>query len=239
VSVVAPYLCYSRQDRRVEAGDPVANRYQAACLEASGMDAIMTLEVHDPPAFENAYRCEALNLEAASLFGDEIAPSLASAEFAVVSPDAGGLKRTQGLSKALSVKLGRQVPIAVVDKSRIGSNVFAQRLLGDIAGRTAVIYDDMISTGGTIVRAAETCKAAGAIRVIAIATHGLFCGRAMEILSGPLIDQIIVGDTAASARHLSGAISGKVRVVDTTGLISEGILIGVLPEELPQKLSRI
>ena len=100
VTVVVPYLCYARKDRRTKPNDPVTTRYIAAMFEAVGVDAIVTLDVHNPVAFENAFRCRTVTLTAAPLFVD-YAMRFKGEKLCIVSPDTGGAKRAELLRETL------------------------------------------------------------------------------------------------------------------------------------------
>ena len=98
VTLVVPYLCYARKDRRTKPRDPVSSRYVAAMIEATGADAILTLDVHNVAAYQNAFRIPADHLEARTLFADHLAAMLDEAPVVVVSPDVGGVKRAEALA---------------------------------------------------------------------------------------------------------------------------------------------
>jgi ribose-phosphate pyrophosphokinase len=173
VTAVVPYLCYARKDRRTKPSDPVTTRYIAGMFEAVGTDCIVTLDVHNPVAFENAFRCRTVSLTAAPLFVDYLR-ALKDESLSVVSPDPGGAKRAELLREALEAALGRPVGKAFADKHRSAGIVSGDLFVGDVAGTTALIVDDLISTGGTLLCAARAARQAGARRVIALVTHGLF-----------------------------------------------------------------
>ncbi len=155
VTAVAPYLCYSRKDRRTKANDPVTTRYVAALFEAIGCDAVVTLEVHNETAFENAFRCRAVALTAAPLMIDRIRAAVGNEPLCVISPDLGGGKRADLLREALEAVLERPIGKAFAEKHRSGGVVSGDLFVGDVDGATCIIIDDLISTGGTLVRAAR------------------------------------------------------------------------------------
>ena len=131
-------------------------------FEAVGTDAIVTLDVHNPAAFENAFRCRTVALTAAPLFVDYAGTGRAGrAKLCVVSPDPGGVKRAELFREALEAAIGRPVGKAFADKHRSAGVVTGDLLVGDVAGATALIIDDLISTGGTLVRAARAARQAG------------------------------------------------------------------------------
>jgi ribose-phosphate pyrophosphokinase len=199
VTAVAPYLCYARKDRRTKPGDPVTTRYVAGLFEAVGTDAIVTLEVHNPAAFENAFRCPAVSLTAAPLFVDRV-KAMGRESLCVVSPDPGGVKRAELFREALEAAVGKPVGKGFADKHRSAGIVTGDLFVGDVAGATVLIVDDLISTGGTLLRAARAARNAGARRVIALVTHGLFMPGAAEVIADPAIERIVVTDTVALPR---------------------------------------
>ena len=108
VTAVTPYLCYARKDRRTKARDPVTTRYLAKLFESVGTDMIVTLDVHNPSAFENAFRCRTITATAAPLFVD-YAKLLADRPLAVISPDTGGAKRAELFREALEEARGEPI----------------------------------------------------------------------------------------------------------------------------------
>lgn len=200
VTAVVPYLAYARKDRRTKPNDPVTTRYVAQMIESVGTDCVVTLEVHNPAAFENAFRCRTVALTATPLFVDHIKRHLAGDRLVVVSPDAGGMKRAELLRESLEAALGHPVAKGLAEKHRSAGVVSGDLFVGDVAGRTALIVDDLISTGGTLLRAAKSARAAGAKRVLALVTHGLFMPGAEDVLADPAIDQVIVTDAVPAFR---------------------------------------
>lgn len=222
VTAVAPYLCYARKDRRTKPHDPVTTRYLAAMFEAAGADAVVTLEVHNPAAFENAFRCRTVTLNAAPLFVDYVR-QLPDARFCVVSPDTGGAKRAELFRTTLESVLGRPVGSAFAEKYRSAGVVSGEHFAGDVSGATALIVDDLISSGTTLVRAARAARAAGARHVIALAAHGLFMGEAAETLLDPAIDRLAVSDTVPPFRLNGSVVSSKVDILPAAPLLAETI----------------
>ncbi|MBI3915653.1 MAG: ribose-phosphate pyrophosphokinase, partial [Betaproteobacteria bacterium] len=161
VTAIVPYLCYARKDRRSKARDPVTTRYVARLFEAVETDRVVTLDVHNLAAFENAFRCRIDHLEAQGLFVDYFAPKVGSEEVVVVSPDVGGVKRAEQFRQLLSRRLGREPGSAFLEKYRSSGVVSGEAVVGNVEGRVAIIIDDLISTGGTILRAARACRAKG------------------------------------------------------------------------------
>lgn len=222
VTAVIPYLCYARKDRRSKPRDPVSTRYVAGLLESVGVDRVVTLDVHNLAAYENAFRIPAEHLEARRLFADFFRSLAADDEVTVVSPDVGGVKRAEAFREALERRLGRPAGRAFMEKSRSEGVVSGETLVGEVAGRTAVIIDDLISSGTTLGRAVAACRARGARRILAAATHGLFNEKAGDLLANPALQQLVVTDSVPPYR-LDAAARGKLRVISVALLFAEAI----------------
>ncbi len=223
VTAVAPYLCYARKDRRTKPNDPVTTRYIAAMFESLGTDCTVTLEVHNPAAFENAFRRRAVALTATPLFVDYVKNRLAGERLAVISPDAGGMKRAEMLREALEAALGRPVGKGLAEKYRSAGVVTGELFVGDVAGRTALIVDDLISTGHTLLRAAQAARKAGAARVVALVTHGLFMPGAAEVLANPAIDRVVITDAVPPFRLARPEQNAKLVVLPCAALLADAI----------------
>jgi len=223
VTAVVPYLAYARKDRKTKSRDPVTTRYVASLFEAVGTDCVVTLDVHNLAAFQNAYRCRTENLEANSLFVAHFAPLFPDAEIAVVSPDAGGIKRAEQFRNRLAAALNRPVAAAFAEKYRSAGVVSGEALVGDVGGRIAIIIDDLISAGNTIARTAQACRDHGATRVLAAASHGLFAGAANAVLAQSSVEQIVVTDTVPPLRVADGGLRAKLVLLGTASLFAEAI----------------
>lgn len=221
VTAVVPYLCYARKDRRTKPNDPVTTRYIGSLFEAVGTDAVVTLEVHNPVAFENAFRCRTVALTSTMLFV-KFAAQLFEESFSVVSPDPGGVKRAQLLRGALQAALQRSIGKGYVDKHRSAGMVSGGLFVGDAADKTVLIIDDLISTGTTLLRAARAARHAGARRVLALATHGLFTPGSAKVVADPAIEQLVVTD-AVPAFRLDDAARAKVKILPVAPLLAETI----------------
>ena len=221
VTAIAPYLAYSRKDRRTKPRDPVSTRYLAGLFEAVGTDAVITLEVHNVAAFENAFRtCRPTNVAAAGVLAAHLARTSGDTRLAVVSPDAGGAKRAELLRRELERILGREVSKAIMDKHRSKGIVSGTLFAGDVAGRTAIIVDDMIASGTTILRAAAACREAGATRVAAAAVHALFAAEApLFAPEGP--DRIMVTDSVPLSAGFAEAARARLEVVGVADLLAD------------------
>lgn len=224
VTAVCPYLAYARKDRRSKPRDPVSSRYVAQLLEAAGADRVLTLDVHNLAAYQNAFRIPADHLEARGLFVAWLTARLQEDEpVVVVSPDAGGVKRADAVRDSLSRALGRPVGAAFMEKRRSEGVVSGEAVVGDVGGKTAFIVDDLISGGTTLVRAAAACRALGARRIIAAASHGLFNGAAATTLAESALEKVLVTDTVPPFRLPPALLDGRVEVLETAPLFAEAI----------------
>ena len=223
VTAVVPYLAYARKDRKTKARDPVTTRHIACLFEAAGADGVVTLDVHNLAAFQNAFRCRTENLEANALFVAHFAPLLHDTQVAVVSPDAGGIKRAEQFRNRLADALGRPVGAAFAEKYRSAGVVSGDALVGDVGGKVAIIVDDLISAGTTIARAAQACRERGATRILAAASHGLFAGAANEVLAESVVEQIVVTDSVPPLRVSAPGLKAKLVHVSTASLFAEAI----------------
>ncbi|MBI4446769.1 MAG: ribose-phosphate pyrophosphokinase [Acidobacteria bacterium] len=223
ITAVIPYLGYSRKDRRTKSRDPVTTRYVACLLESVGVDRVMTVDVHNLAAFQNAFRCPTEHLESTICFVEYFQPLIGTEDVTVVSPDAGGFKRADRFREALSAALGKQVPLAFINKQRSEGEVSGDLLVGDVRAGSVVILDDLISTGTTLVRAARLCVEAGAARVYCAATHGLFIPPAAENLTNSHIEKTVVSDTVPPFRLDASTVERKLAIVEVSGLIAEAV----------------
>jgi len=223
ITAVIPYLCYARKDRRSKSRDPVATRYVAGLLETVGADRVVTLDVHNLAAYENAFRIRAEHLQAKRLFLDELVPRIGRERVVVVSPDVGGVKRAEDFRQALSRRMGHEAGGAFLEKYRSAGVVSGEAVVGDVEGRVAIIVDDLISTGGTIARAVAACRGRGARAVFAAATHGVLVGEAGRMVADPGLERLVITDTIPPFRLDPALVRDKVTVLDTAPLLAEAI----------------
>jgi ribose-phosphate pyrophosphokinase len=221
-TAITPYLCYARKDRRTQPFDPVTTRYVASLFEAVGTDAVVALDVHNPVAFENAFRCRTVSLTAAPLFV-AYAKRLAADKLSVVSPDPGGVKRAELFRQALEAETGRSIGKAIADKHRAGGVVSGDLFAGDVAGTTALVIDDLIATGTTLLRAARAAKNAGATRVVCLVTHALFRSGATAVLDDPAIDRFVVTDSVVIPPDIRSHARERLEVLTVAPLLGDAI----------------
>jgi ribose-phosphate pyrophosphokinase len=223
VTAVIPYLAYARKDRQTKSRDPVTTRYMAQILEAVGIDAVMTLDVHNIVAFQNAFRCRSHHLDTRRLFAMHILDLTGDGPVVVASPDPGGVKRAQLFRETLEAMLDRPIGQAFMEKRRSAGVVSGTLLVGDVADAKVFVVDDLISTGGTMLRAAEACREQGAEAVYALAAHGLFVGDAEEKVANPKIEQTIVTDTVPPFRLGPTAVKQHLKIVSAAPLFAKAI----------------
>jgi ribose-phosphate pyrophosphokinase len=190
--VLLPYLTFAREDRRTQLRDPVTSRYVAELLEAAGASQLVTLDVHNPAALDNAFRIPVDHLSAVPMLVDHFATRFGSEELTVVSPDVGGIKRVQVFRERLIARLGRAVGIAFIEKRRQNEVLSGGTLVGDVRKQTALILDDLAATGETLARAAKACHQAGAAAIYVAVTHtpvtaGINSVEALDSISGLVV----------------------------------------------------
>jgi len=225
VTAVVPYLAYARKDRQTKPWDPVTLRYVAQLFEAVGTAQVIVLEAHNVAAFQNAFRCPTMHLEAHRVF-ETVANEIASSgPIAVASPDPGGVKRAQLWRESLEQRLTRTIGFAMVDKRRSAGLVSGGELVaGDVAGATVLLLDDLIATGDTMLRAAVALHRAGATAVVAFAAHGLFFDPAGDVLAGEPIVRVVVTDSVPPFRLGPLSPAGhKLQVVSGVPLFADAI----------------
>ncbi len=223
VTAVIPYLCYARKDKKSKPRDPVTTRYVASLFEAMGVDRVVTLDVHNLAAFQNAFRIRADHLEAKRLFVDHFIPLAEQEEIVVVSPDVGGVKRAEDFRQALGAALDRPIHGAFMEKYRSEGVVSGEAVVGDVSGKMAIIIDDLISSGTTLARAAESCRTRGATKIYAAASHGVFSGKASQTLSNSALEKVVITDTIPPFRLDPDLARTKLVVLDAAKLFAEAI----------------
>jgi ribose-phosphate pyrophosphokinase len=191
VTAVLPYLPYSRSDAPASPGGPVPARLFAALLECAGLDRLITAELH-APQLRGLFRAPVTEIDTSRLIAARLRATRPDG-WVVVSPDLGGGKRAERLAAALAA------PVAVMRKRRHGEVKESFELLGDVAGRHAVLLDDEINSGETLLSAAPILRRRGAASVTAAATHALFAPGAEERLRAGGLDLLLVTDGTGCA----------------------------------------
>ncbi|MBZ0270001.1 ribose-phosphate pyrophosphokinase [bacterium] len=214
VTAVMPYFGYARQDRKDQPRVSLAAKLVANLITTAGADRVLSMDLH-ASQLQGFFDIPVDHLYAAPVFMEFFA-GLDLSEFTVVAPDLGSVK----MARAYANRLGR--PLAIVEKRRpIANDVEVMNVIGakEVEERNLLIIDDMIDTGGTLVKAAEKLKEAGAKDIYACATHGVFSGGALERLEKSAISRIVVADTIPPGRA-----SEKLKVLSTARVFSEAIV---------------
>ena len=222
---VLPYLAFARKDRRTQLRDPVTSRYVAQLLEASAVAQVVGLDVHNPAAFDNAFRVPTVHLTALPMMVEHFAHRSPAAGFAVVSPDVGGIKRAQIFRELLAARTASEVGLAFVEKRRAKGVVATGLLAGEIAGRAVIVLDALCASGGTLIRAAEACRRGGARSVDAAVTHTPLAAGLRALLAAQALSTILTTDSVGidfSAMR-SCADGGKRVTLPVAPLIAQAI----------------
>ncbi len=189
VVAVLPYHGYARQDRIHRTGECLSAHVVAKLIESIGFDKLITVELHNETIL-GFFEMPVIHVSGLSLFHEEV--EKLGKDVVVITPDAGALKRAQRFSEGLDL------PLALIEKKRdlnTAHKIISMRVVGDVNDKTAIIVDDVIVTGGTLVNAAYLLKQKGAKQVIAVATHADFVGGADKILQESPLDKIWVTDS--------------------------------------------
>lgn len=213
VTAVIPYFAYARQEKKTSGREPISAKLVANLLVTAGVNRILTLDLH-APAIEGFFDIPVDHLRATPLLATRFR-NMAIDDLVAVSPDAGGVGRTAEFRSRSGGEL------AIISKTRPAPGKSEEiEMVGDVEGKTAVIVDDMISTGSTLVQAAEKLMERGARRVFATAVHGQFSGNAIEMIERSPIEKVIVTDTLPFGRAKT---SEKVEVLTVAPLLAEAI----------------
>lgn len=223
ITLVCPYLCYARKDRQTKPRDPLSLRYLAQMLESAGLSQVVTLEVHNPAAFQNAFRIPTIHLTAVGLMLDDLIPRLGTDQVTVASPDVGGMKRAEMFRETLERRLGITVPAALMEKHRSSDRISGDLVAGELQGRLVLMVDDLIASGRTLIRAARAFLERGAREVRAIATHGVFAAEAGAVLSTPDLTEILITDSLPPTRLTPGPSRDKLRILSIAPLLAQTI----------------
>ena len=221
-----PYLAYARKERRTQLRDPVHTRYLAELLEAAGADRIVALDVHEAGSFDNAFRIPTDHLSAMPMMADHFARRCPDAELAVVSPDVGGIKRVQAFRDVLEQRLGRRIGQAFVEKRRAGGVVSGGTLVGlDPSPASVIILDDLCATGGTLLRAADACRHAGARAVYVAVTHAPLRAGLEKVVAAESIDATVITDSVGGAAEADAleAPAGRLTCLPVAPLFGEAL----------------
>ena len=224
VTAIVPYTAFARKDRKTKHRDPLTFAYLARLFEAVGTDHFVTMDIHNLQAYQNAFRIQTDHLKAENLFIDRLLEQTDDpAAVTIMSPDIGGVKRATSFRDTLEKRLDTQVPLAFMEKQRSRGEVSGEAVVGDFTDREVILIDDLVSSGTTLVKAAEACRERGAARVVAMVTHGIFSTAANQKLASEALDRIVVTNTIRPFRLDDSLRRGKVEVVDVAPVFAEAV----------------
>lgn len=217
ITAVIPYFGYARQDRRVRSARvPITAKVVADFLSSVGVDRVLTCDLH-AEQIQGFFDVPVDNVFGSPVLIDDILKKADLVNPIVVSPDIGGVVRARAVAKLLN-----DTDMAIIDKRRPKANVSqVMNIIGDVKDRDCILVDDMIDTGGTLVKAAEALKERGARRVFAYATHAVFSGTAAKNLANPALDEVVVTDTIPLPDEIKAL--NKVRVLTLSSMLAEAI----------------
>ena len=211
ITAVIPYFAYAKQEKKTSGREPISAKLVANLLTTAGVDRILTIDLHSP-AIEGFFDIPVDHLRAAPILARHINRQ-GLKDLVVVSPDAGGVARAEELRGRTGGSL------AIISKRHPGPDVSeALEMVGDVAGKPAVIVDDMISTGGTLALAAGLLRDRGACPIFAAATHGIFAQEGLELIACAPIDKVFVTDTLPLPND---GPKEKLEVVSVAPLLAE------------------
>ena len=215
ITAVLPYYGYARKDRKDEGRVPITAKLVANLITKAGADRILTIDLH-AAQIQGFFDIPVDHLLAFPVISNYYKEKDLS-DFVVVSPDVGGIKIARLYSNHLNMRL------AVVDKRRVGpEETEVGFVIGEVEGKNAIIIDDLIATGGSILQAAKVLKEKGAKDIYVGATHPVLCGAAVEKLDSPLIKEITVTDTIPLSEQAKN-LGAKIKVLSVANLIGEAI----------------
>jgi len=214
VTAVLPYYGYARQDRKDRPRMPISARLVANLIQTAGANRVLALDLH-AAQIQGFFDVPVDHLFAAPVM-IEYFDSIGRRDITVVSPDAGGVERARAFAKRLNV------PLAIIDKRRTDANVAeVMHIIGDVSGQHCLIVDDIIDTGGTLVKAAEALLAQGATGVTACATHAVLSGPAVERIERSEIQQVVVTNSIPLSEAASRCT--RIKTLSVAPLLARAI----------------
>ena len=229
VIAVIPYFGWARQDRKDKPRVSIGAKLVANMLQVAGADRVITVDLH-ADQIQGFFDIPVDHIYGSNVLATYVA-SLNLKKMIVASPDVGGSKRASGFAKKLHTMIDKEVPMVICYKNRPDFNKVSEiRVLGDVYGKNVVIVDDIADTAGTLCKAAEVMKRAGAISVRAVVTHGVMSGQACENIENSELDELLFTDslpfdTSRCSKvkqvTLAGAIASVIRAIQFHQSISE------------------
>ncbi len=232
VTVIMPYYGYSRQDRKTKSRQPITAKLIADMLRVAGINRLICIDLH-AAQIQGFFDVPIDNFPATPLLADYFEHQHKVKDIVVVSPDHGGVSRARIFAKILDA------PLAIIDKRRPEANkAEVMNIIGEVNGKNAIMVDDIIDTGGTIIAGANALKEAGAKDVYVAATHGVFSGDAIDLLQDSIVKQIIVTDTICLPEGTKER-APKIKQLSIGPLLGLSILHIIKDEPISQIFDRI
>jgi ribose-phosphate pyrophosphokinase len=215
ITAVVPYFGYARQDRKVGSRSPISSKLVANLITRAGVDRVMTLDLH-AEQIQGFFDIPTDNLYASPVMVRDIKERFDLTSVMVVSPDVGGVARARGLAKRINA------PLAIIDKrrERAGESE-VMNVIGDVAGYTCILVDDIVDSGGTLVNAADALLANGARDVYAYITHGVLSGGAAARITGSRLKELVITDSILPTEAVQKA--PNIRTLPVAPLIAAAI----------------
>jgi ribose-phosphate pyrophosphokinase len=215
ITAVIPYFGYARQDRKSGSRTPISAKLVANLITNAGVDRVMTLDLH-AGQIQGFFDIPTDNLYAAPLMVRDVKERFDLTNVMVISPDVGGVTRARGLAKRINT------PLAIVDKrrERPGESE-VMNVIGDVAGYTCLLVDDIVDSGGTLVNAADALIAQGAKEVYAYITHGVLSGGAVTRIGSSRLKELVITDSILATEAVRNAVN--IRTLSISALIAEAI----------------
>ncbi|HMJ09904.1 MAG TPA: ribose-phosphate pyrophosphokinase [Polyangiaceae bacterium] len=215
ITAVIPYYGYARQDRKVAPRTPITSKLVADLLVAAGVTRVVCVDLH-AGQIQGFFNIPFDHLYALPVFLDDYLKQRFNENAVFIAPDAGGVERTRAYSKRLGASL------AIIDKRRERANVSeVMHLIGDVEGKDCIIVDDLIDTAGTLCNAARAVMDEGARRVVAVATHGVLSGPAVQRIEASPLEEVVVTNSILPSEEARNC--KKIRFVSIARLLGEAI----------------
>ena len=215
ITAVIPYFGYARQDRRASGRTPISAKLVANLITNSGADRVLTVDLH-AGQIQGFFDIPTDNLFASPVMVRDIKERFRGNDVTVVSPDVGGVVRARGLAKRINA------PLAIIDKrrERAGESE-VMNVIGEVAGTTCILVDDIVDSGGTLVNAADALIAQGATDVYAYITHGVLSGGAVARITASRLKELVITDSIQPTEAVR--VARNIRVLSIASLIGEAI----------------
>jgi ribose-phosphate pyrophosphokinase len=215
ITAVLPYYGYARQDRKPGPRTPISAKLVANMIVEAGADRVLTLDLH-AGQIQGFFDIPTDNLFAAPVMVQDIKQMFPTDNLMVVSPDVGGVVRARGLAKRIDA------PLAIVDKRRERpGDSEVMNVIGDVSGRTCILIDDIVDSGGTLINAAEALLDHGALPVTAYITHGVLTGGAVARVMASRLKELVITDSILPTQPVKNA--RNIRVLSIAPLLGEAI----------------